>query len=170
MTPLKMYREWFSALSPEWAAEISKYVIHEALSLPLHFVRSNQHHADIVDAAIDDIDDFQVYLIDILNHTVDRGFLDYERLVCQQLLISTTYALIVHSAENVEINNMLQDTQMENLVLNDLQKAEFYKEKLNESIQSQSEAKELKRQWDEFTAKYFNMELFYQREYNSLTF
>lgn len=167
MTPLKIYREWFAALRPDWAIEIARDIIKDSLLTPFLFLENNRDNDDcIVYDTLDSIENFPQYLINVIDNKIDLGYVDYERLLCQQLLFSTTYALIKYSADNADFNKMLQETQMENLILNELENAAFYEENLNKSIQSQAEAKELKLKWDKFAAQYFNMELFYQQEYS----
>lgn len=171
MTPLKIYREWFMALTPFWATEISNQIIHDSVLTSVPFSLDgydnlqedyNDDHAYNI---LHTIQDRSARLLKIINTQIKVGYVDYERILCQQLLSSTSYILLKYSSNDAGFDKMLIENQMGNLILNELENAAFYKDCIDKNIERKLDAADLKLEWDKFTAQYFNIELFYKQEY-----
>ena len=91
IAPLKLYREWFTALEEDWANEISENVVKDVFLTSSFFVKDDDDDAY---EALDLIEDFPAYLLYIIDTNIDERNLDHERLLCQILLSSTSYTLI----------------------------------------------------------------------------
>lgn len=161
MTLLKIYREWFTALEPEWAIEISEYILKDVFLTSTLFVTTDDTAAY---KAIDTIDDFPGYLLKVIDENINARNIISESLLCQRLLAATTYVITKFAADNNEVHNTLLEIKMQNLVLNKLDEADFFGEILNKSIESQSSAQELRLQWKKFSKQYFNLDLIIQQE------
>lgn len=175
MTPLKLYRQWFTSLSPMWAFEVSNQIIIDATLAPILFYREigdefeddgdNGEPEDFEPLVKEQVNNSPVHLLNAIDEQIAKENLDSERLLCQQIFCSTTYTIIKFTDTNVGFNPKLIGPQMQALGIDKLQLADMYEIWHKKSSRMQYEGNQLKAKWEEFTAQHFNMEIFFRQEY-----
>lgn len=183
MTPLKLYRQWFTSLTPMWAFEVSNQIILDATLAPILFYteigdefedednnededdRDDGEHEDFETMINKHVNNSPVHLLNAIDEQIAKENLDTERLLCQQILSSTTYTIIKFTDTNIRFNPKLIEPQMLALGIDKLQLADMYEIWHKKSSRMQHEGSHLKAEWEEFTAKHFNIETFFKQEY-----
>lgn len=169
MTPLKLYRQWFMTLSPMWAFEIASQIIRDAtLGSALFYTQVSEEIPgdEYYEAlAVEYINSSLTNLLIAIDEQIAAENLADERLLCQQIFSSTTYAIIKFTDTNVGFNVRLLESQIKDLAVDKLELVDLYDIWRKKSSQMQYEGSDLKVEWEEFTAQYFNIELFFRKEY-----
>lgn len=164
ITPLKIYHEWFAALETDWKNEIAQSVIKDVFLTSSLFLSIED---DMAYKIFNSIDDYPARLIILIDENIINRNIDYERLLCQQLFISTEYSLITIASTSDEVYKELQRNQMESTISNNPERSVFYEEGINKIINNQLTAAILLDEWYKFTKEYFNLNIFYEH-YNDI--
>lgn len=164
ISPLKIYREWFSTLENDWANEIAHNVIKDVFLTSSLFLSSDDDATYLI---LNSIDDFSARLLTVIDENINERNIDYERRLCQQLFISTEYSLVAIANTSDDVYKELQKNQMEHIILNNLERSVFYEEGINKTINNQLTAAILLEEWSTFTEKHFNLIIFHEH-YNDI--